>query len=140
LNTESELEAAQVAALHADDVTFLGAHLVPPGADAEEYVDEVVGSMLEQVAPHVDRIDVFWEPGSADEGRSRRVVEAGERAGLGRGVHGNQRGDGTGVQVAGELGAASVDDVKYLTDEDVGALAGAGAVATMLPACDLSTR
>ena len=72
LNTESELEAAQVAALHADDVTFLGAHLVPPGADAEEYVDEVVGPMLEQVAPHVDWIDVFCERGAFNEAQSIR--------------------------------------------------------------------
>ena len=140
LNTESELEAAQVAALHADDVTFLGAHLVPPGADAEEYVDEVVGPMLEQVAPHVDWIDVFCERGAFNEAQSRRVLEAGKKAGLGLRVHGNQLGDGPGVQLAVELGAASVDHVNYLTDEDVSALAGSGTVATMLPACDLSTR
>lgn len=50
LNTESEVEAARVASQHVDDVTFLGAHLVPPGADAEDYLDEVVGPMLDGVA------------------------------------------------------------------------------------------
>ena len=140
LNTESELEAAQVAALHADDVTFLGAHLVPPGADAEEYVSEVVGPMLEQVSPHVSWIDVFCERGAFNEEQSRRVLEAGKKAGLGLRVHGNQLGDGPGVQLAVALGAASVDHVNYLTDEDVQALASSDTVATMLPACDLSTR
>ncbi|APT82936.1 imidazolonepropionase [Corynebacterium ammoniagenes DSM 20306] len=140
LNTESELEAAQVAARHADDVTFLGAHLVPPGADAEEYVSEVVGPMLEQVSPHVSWIDVFCERGAFNEEQSRRVLEAGKKAGLGLRVHGNQLGDGPGVQLAVALGAASVDHVNYLTDEDVQALASSDTVATMLPACDLSTR
>ena len=37
LNVESEAEAARVAARHVDEVTFLGAHLVPPGADAEAF-------------------------------------------------------------------------------------------------------
>ena len=140
LNTESELEAAQVAARHADDVTFLGAHLVPPGADAEEYVSEVVGPMLEHVGPHVSWIDVFCERGAFNEEQSRRVLEAGKKAGLGLRVHGNQLGDGPGVQLAVALGAASVDHVNYLTDEDVQALASSDTVATMLPACDLSTR
>lgn len=140
LNTASELEAAQVAAAHVEDVTFLGAHLVPPGADAEEYVTEVVGPMLQQVAPHVGWIDVFCERGAFNEAQSRRVLEAGRAAGLGLRVHGNQLGDGPGVQLAVELGAASVDHVNYLTDADVSALAGSDTVATMLPACDLSTR
>ena len=140
LNTESEVEAAKVASCHVDDVTFLGAHLVPPGADAEEYLDEVVGPMLEGVAPYVQWIDVFCERGAFNEEQSRRVLEAGKKLGLGLRVHGNQLGEGPGVALAVELGAASVDHVNYLSDEDVELLANSDTVATMLPACDLSTR
>lgn len=140
LNVESEIEAAKVAAKHVDDVTFLGAHLVPPGADAQAYVDEVVGPMLAGVAPHVQWIDVFCERGAFNEEQSRRVLEAGKQAGLGLRVHGNQLGQGPGVALAVELGAASVDHVNYLTDKDIELLAGSETVATMLPACDLSTR
>lgn len=140
LNTESEVEAAKVAYRHVDDVTFLGAHLVPPGADAEEYLDEVVGPMLEGVAPYVQWIDVFCERGAFNEDQSRRVLEAGKKLGLGLRVHGNQLGEGPGVALAVELGAASVDHVNHLSDEDVELLASSDTVATMLPACDLSTR
>lgn len=140
LNTESEVEAARVAARHVDDVTFLGAHLVPPGAEAETYLDEVVGPMLDGVAEHVQWIDVFCERGAFDEGQSRRVLEAGKARGLGVRVHGNQLGEGPGVTLAVELGAASVDHVNYLSDADVEALASSDTVATLLPACDLSTR
>ncbi len=140
LNTESEILAAQVASRHVDDVTFLGAHLVPPGAQAESYLDEVVGPMLDGVAPYVQWIDVFCERGAFDKAQSRRVLAAGIERGLGVRVHGNQLGEGPGVALAVELGAASVDHVNYLSDADVEALASSNTVATMLPACDLSTR
>ncbi|WP_115685686.1 imidazolonepropionase [Corynebacterium senegalense] len=140
LDVASEAEAARVAADHVDDVTFLGAHLVPPGADAEAYVGEVVGPMLEAVKDHVQWIDVFCERGAFNEEQSRRVLEAGKAAGLGVRVHGNQLGEGPGVRLAVEMGAASVDHVNYLSPEDVELLAGSDTVATILPACDLSTR
>lgn len=140
LNTESEIEAARVAARHVDDVTFLGAHLVPPGAEAETYLDEVVGPMLDGVAEQVQWIDVFCERGAFNEEQSRRVLEAGKARGLGVRVHGNQLGEGPGVALAVELGAASVDHVNYLSDADIEALASSETVATLLPACDLSTR
>src|SRR5699024_2536101 len=70
----------------------------------------------------------------------------GHAAGLGRRVHGNQLGPGDGVRLAVDHEAASVDHCNYLSDADVDALAGSwsgpghGTVATLLPACDLSTR
>lgn len=140
LDVDSETLAARIAAEEADEVTFLGAHVVPPGADAEEYVDLVCGDMLAAVAPHVGWIDVFCERGAFNEEQSRRVLEAGRAAGLGLRVHGNQLGEGPGVALAVELGAASVDHVNYLSDADVEALAASETVATVLPACDLSTR
>ncbi|WP_018117733.1 imidazolonepropionase [Corynebacterium mastitidis] len=140
LDVDSETLAARIAAEEADEVTFLGAHVVPPGADAEEYVDLVCGDMLAAVAPHVGWIDVFCERGAFNEEHSRRVLEAGRAAGLGLRVHGNQLGEGPGVALAVELGAASVDHVNYLSDADVEALAASETVATVLPACDLSTR
>ncbi|MBK4160692.1 imidazolonepropionase [Corynebacterium macginleyi] len=140
LDTDSEVEAARVAAQHVDDVTFLGAHLVPPGADAEDYLNEVVGPMLDGVAEYVQWIDVFCERGAFNEEQSRRVLEAGKKLGLGLRVHGNQLGEGPGVSLAVELGAASVDHVNYLSESDIEKLASSETVATMLPACDLSTR
>lgn len=140
LDTDSEVEAARVASQHVDDVTFLGAHLVPPGADAEDYLNEVVGPMLDGVAEYVQWIDVFCERGAFNEEQSRRVLEAGKKLGLGLRVHGNQLGEGPGVSLAVELGAASVDHVNYLSDSDIEKLASSETVATMLPACDLSTR
>ena len=140
LNTESEALAAEVASTGVDDVTFLGAHLVPPGADADEYLEEVVGTMLDAVEPHAGWIDVFCETGAFNEEQSRKVLEAGKKRGLLPRVHGNQLQQGPGVRLAVEIGAASVDHVNYLSDDDIQALASSDTVATVLPACDLSTK
>jgi len=140
LNVADEERSARIAGQVADEVTFLGAHLVPPGADAESYVDLVCGEMLDAVAPHVRWADVFCETGAFDEEQSGRVLRAAAGRGLGLRVHGNQLGAGPGVRLAVEHGAASVDHCTYLADADVDALAASATVATLLPACDLSTR
>ncbi|QFU86593.1 imidazolonepropionase [Amycolatopsis sp. YIM 10] len=140
LSVEDEERSARLAAAVADEVTFLGAHLVPPGADAESYVDLVCGPMLAAVAPHVRWADVFCETGAFDEEQTARVLTAASAAGLGLRVHGNQLGEGPGVRLAVAHGAASVDHCTYLSSSDVDALAGSSTVATLLPACDLSTR
>jgi imidazolonepropionase len=125
-----------------DEVTFLGAHVVPAEyADAaDEYVDLVVGEMLAACAPHVRWIDAFCERGAFTPAQSRRVLEAGAAAGLGVRLHGNQLGEGDGVRLAVELGAASVDHCTYLSEADVAALAASDTVATLLPGVEFSTR
>jgi imidazolonepropionase len=142
LETEAEARCCEVAAELTDDVTFLGAHVVPAEYDgrADEYVELVAGEMLRACAPLSRWIDVFCEDGAFDADQSRAVLEAGRAAGLGLRVHGNQLGPGPGVRLAVELGAASVDHCTYLTDADVEALAGGDTVATFLPATDFSTR
>ena len=140
LTVDDEARAACIAREFVDEVTFLGAHLVPDGTTPDEYVALVTGEMLEAVRPHVRWMDVFCEEGAFDVEQSRRVLKAGQAAGLGLRVHGNQLGESGGVQLAVELGAASVDHVNFLSDDDVEALAASDTVATALPACDLSTR
>ena len=141
LDVLTEARCCAVAAQLTDDVTFLGAHVVPAEYEgrADDYVDLVCGDMLAACAPHARWIDVFCEEGAFDAEQSRAVLAAGRAAGLGLRVHGNQLGPGPGVRLAVELGAASVDHCTYLTDADVEALAGGETVATFLPATDFST-
>jgi imidazolonepropionase len=142
LDVETERRCCEIAGELTDDVTFLGAHAVPPEYEgrADSYVELVCGEMLAACAPHARWIDVFCERGAFDVDQSRAVLRAGARAELGLRVHGNQLGPGPGVRLAVELGAASVDHCTYLDDEDVEALASSETVATFLPATDFSTR
>ena len=140
LDVEHEQRCCAIAAEFTDDVTFLGAHVVPHGADADDYVALVCGPMLDACAPHASWIDVFCEQGAFDADQSRAVLEAGRAKGLVARIHANQLGPGPGVRLGVELGAASADHCTYLTDDDVDALAGSDTVATFLPATDFSTR
>lgn len=143
LDVEAEARLLRLAVEVTPETTFLGAHVVPPGVDREEYVAQVCGPMLAACAPHARWVDVFCEPHSRhafDADEARAVLLAGQAAGLGLRVHGNQLGPGPGVRLACELGAASVDHCTYLDDADVAALAGSSTVATLLPGVEFSTR
>lgn len=142
LSVADEERLVRLAAEVTPEVTFLGAHVVPAEyADRpDEYVDLVVGPMLDACAPHAKWIDVFCETGAFTVAQSRRVLEAGIARGLAPRVHASQLGPGEGVRLAVELGSASVDHGTYLTDEDVDALAASDTVLTLLPGVEFSTR
>jgi len=142
LDVEGERRLCLIAGELTDDVTFLGAHVVPSEyvGREDQYVELVCGPMLEACAPECRWIDVFCERGAFDPDQARAVLVAGRDRGLGLRVHAAQLGVGPGVQLAVELDAASVDHCTYLSDGDVEALAGSDTVATLLPATDFSTR
>ncbi len=142
LDVGGEQRLCAIASEFSDDVTFLGAHLIPAEYETrpDDYVALVCGPMLAACAQHARWIDVFCERGAFDLDQSRAVLEAGRAAELGLRVHGNQLGPGPGIQLAVELGAASVDHCTYTSDDDIQALAASDTVATLLPATDFSTR
>jgi imidazolonepropionase len=143
LTVEDEARSVALAAEFTTEVTYLGAHVVPPDFDGDPagYIDLVCGSMLAACAPHARWVDVFCERGAFGADEARAVLLAGESAGLQARVHANQLGPGPGVQVAVEAEAASADHCTFLTDADVDALAASGGtVATLLPGVEFSTR
>ncbi|MFD4031502.1 imidazolonepropionase [Streptomyces sp. NPDC058637] len=142
LTVEDEARALRIAARHTDEVTYLGAHIVPPdhADDPAGYVDLVTGPMLDACAPHARWIDVFCEKGAFDGDQARAVLTAGLARGLHPRVHANQLGHGPGVQLAVELDAASADHCTHLTDADLDALGQGDTVATLLPGAEFSTR
>jgi len=142
LGMVKERRLLQIAGEFTDDVTFLGAHVVPEDwkGTTGQYAALVGGAMLDACAPFARWADVFCEQGAFDERQSRSVLVAAREKGLGLRIHANQLGPGPGAKLAAELGAASADHLTYLTDDDIGALSEAGVVATLLPVADLSTR
>jgi imidazolonepropionase len=142
LTVEGEQRLLGLAGELTSETTFLGAHAVPQryAHDPDAYVAEVVDAMLPACAPLARWCDAFCERGAFDEDQCRAVLVAAARLGLGLRVHANQLGPGPGVRLAVELDAASADHCTHLTDDDVGALAGAATVATLLPATDFATR
>jgi imidazolonepropionase len=142
LTVADERRSVALAAEVTGEVTFLGAHVVPPefAGDPGEYTDLVRGPMLAACAPYARWIDVFCEQGAFGADEARAVLTAGQAAGLIPRVHANQLGPGPGVRLAVELGAASADHCTYLAGADVDALTGGSTVATLLPGVEFSTR
>jgi imidazolonepropionase len=142
LTVADEERAVRIAAEIADEVTFLGAHVVPGeyAHDPASYVSLVTGDMLAACAPYARWIDVFCESGAFDAEQTKAVLEAGVKAGLAPRLHANQLGHGPGVQLAVAYGAASADHCTFLSYQDLAALAGSATVATLLPGVEFSTR
>ena len=142
LTVADEARSVALAAEVTAEVTFLGAHVVPPefAADVSGYVDLVRGPMLEACAPFSRWADVFCERGAFGADEARAVLTAGLARGLQPRIHANQLGTGPGILLGVELGAASADHCTFLTDADVAALASSDTVATLLPGAEFGTR
>ena len=142
LTVPDEARSAGLAAEVTSEVTYLGAHVVPPefAGDPGGYVDLVCGPMLDACAPHARWVDVFCDRGAFGRAEAAAVLAAGIAAGLRPRIHANQLEAGPGVQLAVEAGAASADHCTHLTGSDIDALASSPTVATLLPGVEFSTR
>jgi imidazolonepropionase len=142
LTVDDERRSVEVAAEHTSEVTFLGAHVVPPefAGRSDDYVRLVCGEMLDACAPHSRWIDVFCDRGAFDREQTREILRAGVARGLVPRLHANQLQRGPGARLAVEFDAASADHLTHLTDADVDALAAGRTVATLLPGAEFSTR
>ncbi len=142
LNVADELRSLRLAVQHTEDVTFMGAHVVPEEFknDKAAYVSLVKGEMLEACAPYSRWIDVFCDQGAFDYDESKAILEAGIAHGLLPRIHANQLAQGRGVELAVELGCASADHCTHLSSKDIELLASRNTVATLLPGAEFSTR
>jgi imidazolonepropionase len=143
LDTPGELKmllaVKQLDARHIVDLvpTFLGAHVVPLEyrSKREAYVDLVVEEMIPAVAHEklADFCDVFCEQGAFSLEETRRILEAGIEHGLVPKLHSEQLSRSGSVDLAVELGAASVDHLENISEADARKLAGSETVAVLLP-------
>jgi imidazolonepropionase len=142
LSVRDEARSLIAAKTATTETTFLGAHVVPPDTNADDYVALVQGEMLQACKGHAKWIDVFCDRGAFDVDQARAILQSGAAAGLGTRIHANQLQQGGGVQLGVELGVASCDHCTHLSQQDIEALAGASAttVATLLPTAELCTR
>jgi imidazolonepropionase len=142
LSVRDEARSLVAAKTATTETTFLGAHVVPPDTNADDYVALVQGEMLEACKGNAKWIDVFCDRGAFDVDQARAILQSGAAAGLGMRLHANQLQQGGGVQLGVDLGVASCDHCTHLSQLDIDALAGASktTVATLLPTAELCTR
>ncbi len=143
LDVESELRmlraARRLSTEHAIDLvpTFMGAHEIPleHRSSREEYIRLVIDEMIPAVASEglAEWCDVFCETGVFTPDESRRILEAGLKAGLSPRIHADELGPSGGSLVAAQVGARSADHLIFVPPDGIEAMATAGVTATLLP-------
>ncbi|MCA1813749.1 MAG: imidazolonepropionase [Halobacteriales archaeon] len=115
--------------------TFLGAHAVPEGGDADAYINQLIEEALPRVAKgDLARFcDVFLEQGYFDATQARRLLKAAQRHGLRVKVHADEFSRCGGAELAVELGAASADHLLKASDRGLRELARTKTPAVLLP-------
>ncbi len=125
-------------------ITFMGAHAVPEEfrGSPDSYVDLLVQAMIPAAAEQglAGCCDVFCEEGVFSVAQSRRILEAGKKAGLRPRVHADEVHDTGGAALAAEVGAVSAEHLLAAGDAGLDAMARAGVVANLLPATAYSLR
>ncbi len=115
--------------------SFLAAHAVPPGADADAYIDEVCIPALHQAHSEglADAVDGFCEGIAFTPAQIERVFAAAKQIGLPVKLHAEQLSHLGGAELVARYGGLSADHVEYATEADAQAMAEAGTVAVLLP-------
>ena len=115
--------------------SFLGAHAVPKGMNADAYIDEVCIPALEDAHAEglVDAVDGFCEGIAFSPDQIARVFDKAQALGLPVKLHAEQLSHLGGTELAAKYGALSADHLEYATEEDAVAMATAGSVAVLLP-------
>ena len=141
LDLETELKMLRVARAIGGErpvriaTSFLGAHAVPRGMDADGYIDKVCIPALE--AAHgeglVDAVDGFCEGIAFDTAQMARVFDKARQLELPVKLHAEQLSNIGGTRLAADFGALSADHVEYADEMDAVALATSGSVAVVLP-------
>ena len=118
--------------------TFMAAHALPEEykADREAYLDLVINTMIPQVAEKglAEYCDVFCETGVFTADESRRVLLAGQQAGLASKCHSDEIDPIGGTEMAGSIGAVSCEHLIACTPSGIQAMAQGGVIACCMPA------
>jgi imidazolonepropionase len=120
--------------------TYLGAHVVPAGADRRTYVAEVIATIPEAARRGARWCDVFCDRGVFTVDEARQILLAARESGLGLRLHAEEIAPTGAAGLAAELGCASADHLEHVTPADARAMASAGVVGVLLPTVTLSLR
>ncbi len=143
LSLDDELKSLRALRTAAEDhpvevsPTLLAAHIVPPEFqnDPERYVDLVCNEIIPQSADETlaEAVDVFLEEGAFNGSQTRRIFEAGKRAGLACRIHADQFNQGEGAQIASEFSALTADHMDHTDEKGMEILAASGVTVVLLP-------
>lgn len=141
LDMQTELKMLRVARAIGEQLpvrvctSFLGAHAIPEGMDAETYMDDVCIPTLKAAHSEglADAVDGFCEGIAFTTGQLERLFETAATLGLPVKLHAEQLSHCGGTAFVAGMRGLSADHVEYATPTDARALKEAGSVAVLLP-------
>lgn len=146
LTAEAELKMLRVMEKSRDQiaadvsVTYCAAHAVPEGSTAEEATNDIINVQLPDIRRRVDsgqlrvdNIDVFCEQGVFNVDQTRRILTAGQAAGLAANFHGEELHCLHSAEMGAEIGARAISHLEEVSDAGLRAMADAGTIAVLLP-------
>jgi imidazolonepropionase len=148
LDADTELRMLGVARRIARDrpvrvrTSFLGAHAVPAGMEADAYIDDICIPALRRAHADglADAVDGFCEGIAFLPEQIARVFDVAVELGLPVKLHAEQLSDLGGAKLAASHGALSADHLEYLGADGIAAMAKAGTVAVILPGAFYTLR
>ena len=122
--------------------TYLGAHAVPKGMEADDYIDDVCLPTLRAAHAEglVDAVDGFCEGIAFSPDQIARVFDLAQELDLPVKLHAEQLSNLGGARLAARYGALSADHLEYANDSDAAAMAEAETVAVLLPGAFYTLR
>ncbi|MBX2811382.1 MAG: imidazolonepropionase [Myxococcales bacterium] len=141
LDTSTELRILRVATRLAKEQpvhiqrTFLGAHAIPQGMSAEDYISSVCIPTLRRAEAEglVDAVDGFCEGIAFSPAQITQVFEVARELRLPIKLHADQLCDLGGASLAAQFHALSADHLEYTSSTAIRKMAQAGTIAVLLP-------
>ena len=106
--------------------TYLCAHAVPIGRNAEEMSSEIATEHIEKVAAAdlgVSNIDVFCEAGVYDAKQTEKMLSAGVKKGWNINFHAEEIEYIGGTEMGCRLGARAISHLEKVSDEAIAMMA-----------------
>jgi imidazolonepropionase len=119
-------------------ISFLGAHVVPAGTDAEAYTDEVLEMLSRVIEQGIAQFhDITCERGLFTPGQALRLFERSREAQIATKAHSDAWASSEGWRTAVAGGAVSAEHLTYTPDEEIREVGETDTIAVLLPQAEL---
>lgn len=119
-------------------VSYLGAHVVPTGVDADAYTTEVLETLPAVCEQGIAAFhDITCEAGLFTPAQAARLFEASRRLDLPTKAHSDAWASSHGWETAVSGGAVSAEHLTYTPDEEIAGVGATDTVAVLLPQAEL---
>lgn len=144
LTEESELRQLRLLADSREDtpmslvISFLGAHVVPDGMDADAYTDEVLAMLPEVVSQGIAGFhDITCERGLFTPQQAGRMFDRSRELGIPTKAHADAWASSEGWRTAVRGGAVSAEHLTYTPDDEIREVGRSDTIAVLLPQAEL---